>query len=158
MTDENERLDPDEIARILSNPYKREIRRELIVDSDGFTEDIAVKTSKQMTEGGMVTEKDAVVAKILTCGHPVTDVRQIMRCKYDENRPHEVCRSCIARCEGCRKLVCIYHSYKYEDGNGKEQVYCLDCGRRYEDYVESENTITKKAFRLVKEMLRKEEP
>ncbi len=158
MTDEYERIDPEEIARIASNPYKREIRRTLVVDSDGFTEDIAVETSKQMTESGMVTEENAVVAKILTCGHPVTDVRQIMRCKYDEDEPHEVCRSCIARCEGCRKLVCIYHSDLYKDGDGKEHVYCLECGKRYEGYVESENTMTKKAFRLVKKVFRKEEP
>lgn len=152
--DDDERLDPEEIGEIASTPFKREIERKLVTDSDGFIQKFIVETTKTMTEEGeIISEKNVGVSIFMTCGHQVTDPRQIMRCVYEG---HPVCRDCIIRCDGRGELVCVYHSDQYEF-EGRILTLCEHCARMLEDYQKRENTIGKRAFRSIREMFRKEE-
>ena len=154
MDEEDERLDPEELGEIASSTFKKEIERRVVTDDDGFSEEITVETTKTMTPAGeIVKDKRVVVSKFMTCGHQVTDPRQIMRCVYDG---HPVCRDCLLRCDGSGELVCLNHSDEYEF-EGQILRLCQDCAAKYELHKQRENTITKRAFRMIKGMLRKEQ-
>ena len=155
MTEENVRLDPDEIGELASTPFKTEIERSVVTDDDGYEFEIAVKTTKTIAPPNeIVTDRQAVVSKRISCGHQITDVRQIMKCKY-EDQEHLVCRDCITRCDGCRGFFCIFHSddYEYEQGILK---LCERCAELFEDEMRRENTPTKRALRFFKGIILKE--
>lgn len=154
MDEEDERLDPEEIGQIASTLFKTQIERKVVTDDDGSEWEITVEIRKSMTSTGeIISDKRAIVSKFMTCGHQITDPRQIMRCVYEG---HPVCRDCIIRCDGRGELVCIDHSVEYEY-EGRILRFCQHCAEIFELYLKSENTITKRAFRLIKGMLRKEE-
>ena len=49
MTEENERLDPEEIGELASTPFKTEIERKVVTDDEGNEFEIAVETRKTMS-------------------------------------------------------------------------------------------------------------
>lgn len=153
MTEENERLDPEEIGDIASTLFKTDIERRVVTDDDGSKWELTTETKKTMTPNGeIISDKTANVGIFMSCGHQVTDPRQIMRCFHDGNTGHAVCRDCIIRCDGQGELICIYHFYEYEH-EGRILRLCHDCAETYELYLKRENTITKKAFKFIKEWL-----
>lgn len=160
MTEENERLDPEEIGELASTPFKTEIQRKVVTDSDGNVLEIVVETRKTMTPSGeIISDKREMVSTFVSCGHQVTDVRQIIRCDYrdrDQDQDHFVCRDCITRCDGCKGFFCIYHSDDYEYEQGILNL-CLRCAEDFEYEMRKENTPTKKALRFFKGIILKEE-
>ena len=154
MTDENERLDPEEIGEMASTPFKTEIERKLVIDDDGTKWEIPVETRKSMTPSGeIISDKRAVVSRFVSCGHQVTDPRHVMRCVYGG---HFVCQNCITQCDGDGELVCLQHSAEYEY---EQQILnlCQKCGEDFEFEMRKQNTPTKKVLRLIKSILIKEE-
>ena len=147
MTEENERLDPEEIAELASTKFKTEIKRRVVIDDDGCEWGTTDETRKTQTPAGeIITDRKEMVSRFLSCGHQMTDPTDVARCEYNG---HFVCRNCITQCNGRLELVCVYHSDEYEY-NGQILRLCQDCAEILEYQIRRENTLTQKVLRLIR--------
>jgi hypothetical protein len=154
VTEENEMLDPEELAALGSTPFRTEVETRVTTDVDGFELNIWTETKTSMTPTGeIVVLKKEVCSRFVSCGHQLTHPTQASRCKYEG---HVVCRNCITTCQGCRELVCLQHSDEWEY-EGEILRLCLDCGEEFEYEMRKENSLTKRILRLIRNKLTKEE-
>jgi superfamily II helicase len=154
MTEENETQNPEEEGQAAPAPYKTEIESIVITDDDGDEWETTKKTRKYMKPNDeIVILRRHEVARYATCGHQITDTKQIMRCMY---QGHHVCHNCITQCDICLELVCNKHSGEYEYHQEMFRL-CFECARKLETLIQEENTITNKILRLIKNKFGQEE-
>jgi hypothetical protein len=160
MDDENERRNPEEEheeeqerGQPAPTPFKTEIESVVVTDDDGYEWETTKKTRKYIKpDNEIVALKRFELSRFATCGHQITDTRQLARCTYGG---HHVCHNCIIQCDTCQELVCIRHSGEYEY-HGEILRLCLKCGRKLETIIEEENRLTNRILNLIRNKMGKE--
>jgi len=142
MSEERERMSPEELGNLASIPFKTETKKKTIVDDDGYEFEIVIEVKKLLNPNGEIQVVEKETSRFVSCGHQVVDPKEVMRCVYEG---HTVCKHCIRICDGCGVMVCLAHSEELHDKQGSLRL-CWDCEDRFKLEMIKENSIFNKIF------------